>query len=81
MTQDSGKKRRILLKMKTPREVRKTLSRVANMVINGELDTRTANCIVLTANAILNSIRADDIQKQLDKLAAELEQRGIYTTF
>lgn len=62
--------RRKCLKLDTPQAVRKALSRVANMVLNGELDTKTANSIILACNAILSGIRTDE----QDKKIAELEQ-------
>lgn len=62
--------RRKCLKLDTPQAVRKALARVANMVLNGELDTKTANTIILACNAILSGIRTDE----QDKKIAELEQ-------
>lgn len=56
---------RITLKTRTATEVRQTLSRVANMVVNGEMDNKTANTIILACNAILSAIRTDDQQKRL----------------
>ena len=66
-------KRRILLKMNNPREIQRTLSRIANMVINDEVDTRKANTIIIACNSVLNSIRTDEQQKQIDILNRELE--------
>ena len=37
----------IRLRLKTPSEIRRALARVANMVLNKELDTKTANSIIL----------------------------------
>ena len=64
----------IRLKTKTPAEVRRTLSRVMNMVVNGELDTKTANTIILGCNAILSAIRKDEQEKQIEELANLLEE-------
>lgn len=58
------------MKLDTPQAVRKALARVANMVLNDELDTKTANSIILACNAILSGIRTDE----QDKKIAELEQ-------
>ena len=55
----------IRLKTKTPTEVRRTLSRIMNMVVNGELDTKTA---------ILSAIRKDEQEKQIEELAELLEE-------
>lgn len=65
---------RITLKTRTATEVRKTLSRVANMVVNGEMDNKTANTIILACNAILSAIRTDEQQKKIDELERILSQ-------
>ena len=38
------------LKLSTPKEVRKSLATVANMVINDEIDTKKANAFVYVTN-------------------------------
>ncbi|GLB28137.1 hypothetical protein LAD12857_00600 [Lacrimispora amygdalina] len=64
----------IRLKTGTATEVRRTLSRVMNMVVNGELDNKTANTIILGCNAVLSAIRTDEQQKKLDELERILSQ-------
>lgn len=59
---------KIRLKTRNATEVRKTLTRVMNMVVNGEMDNKTANTIILGCNAVLSSIRTDEQQKKLDEL-------------
>lgn len=56
------------LRMGTPTEVRRVLARVSTEVYNGDLDTKTANTIILACNAVLNSLRTDEQQKKLDEL-------------
>jgi len=56
------------LRMKTPTEVRRTLARVANMTINGEVDTKTANTIILACNAVLSAIRTDEQERKVNEL-------------
>jgi hypothetical protein len=56
------------LKLSTPSEVRRALARVANMVLNGEIEAKDANAIMYAANIILGAIRTDDQQKKLDEL-------------
>lgn len=58
----------IRLKTKTATEVRRTLSRVMNMVVNGEMDSKTANTIILGCNAVLSAIRTDEQQRKIDEL-------------
>jgi hypothetical protein len=43
------------------------------MVANGEMDTKVANTIICGCNTLLGSIRVDEQQKQLDELAAIVE--------
>ena len=54
----------IRLKTRTATEIRRTLSRVMNMVANGEMDNKTAN----TINAVLSAIRTDEQQRKIDEL-------------
>ena len=58
----------IRLKTRTATEIRRTLTRVMNMVANGKMDNKTANTIILGCNAVLSSIRTDDQQKKIDEL-------------
>ena len=58
----------IRLKTKTATEVRRTLSRVMNMVANGEMDNKPANTIILGCNAVLSAIRTDEQQRKIDEL-------------
>ena len=62
------------LRMSTPTEVRRTLARVANMAVNGEIETKTANTIILACNAILSAIRTDEQQKKIDELEELLKK-------
>jgi len=62
------------LKLSTPREVRQALSRVANMVLNGQLDPKAANAIMYACNVILGAIRIDEQQKKLDELERMMEE-------
>ncbi len=62
--------RRKSMKLDSPQAVRRALARIANMVLNGEIDTKSANSIILACNAILSGIRTDEQDKKL----AELEQ-------
>ena len=70
---------RIRFRTSTPADVRKTVARVINMTVNGEIDTKTANTIILGCNTLLGSIRADEQQKkieQLERLLSSLKERG-----
>ena len=74
---DSMTKKR--LKMTTSREVRRTVNRVANMLLNDELDPKTANALLYACNVCLGAIRVDEQQAKLDeleKLVREVEERN-----
>lgn len=64
----------IRLKTKNATEVRRTLSRVMNMVVNGEMDHKTANTIILGCNAVLSAIRTDEQKRKIDELEKLLNQ-------
>ncbi|WP_322176754.1 hypothetical protein [Acutalibacter caecimuris] len=66
------------LKMSTSREVRRTVNRISNLLLNGEIDPKTANALLYGCNVALGAIRVDEQQKKLDELETlvkELEQR------
>lgn len=67
----SSKKR---IKLATPAEVRRAISRVANMVLNKELEAKEANTILYACNIALSAIRTDEQEKRLDELEAVLNQ-------
>ena len=48
------------LKMTNPGEVRRAMTRVSNMVLNGEITPQQANALIYAGNAVLSSIRADE---------------------
>lgn len=68
-----GSKKR--LKLATHTDIRKALSRVANMLINDEIDTKVANSITLICNAILGAIRVDEQQKKINELEMILNEQ------
>lgn len=64
--------------MTTSRDVRRACNRVANMLLNGEIDAKTANAILYAANVTLGAIRVDDQQikiSELEELLRDLEGR------
>lgn len=62
------------LKMTSSREVRRTVNRIANMLLNGEIDPKTANAILYGCNVCLGAIRVDDQQAKLDELESIIEE-------
>lgn len=63
------------MSLKTPADVRRALNRVANMVLNGEVDTKKANTIIFACNSILGAIRTDEQQKKIDELEELLNEQ------
>lgn len=63
------------ISLKTPADVRRALNRVANMVLNGEIDTKKANTIIFACNSILGAIRTDEQQKKIDELEELLNEQ------
>lgn len=55
-------------KMGTPRDIKRTLNRVSNMVLNGLIDSKDANAIIYACNTTLSTIRIDEQEKRLDEL-------------
>lgn len=51
------------------------MSKVANMVLNNELDPRAANTIILACNAVLSAIRTDEQERRLCELEKMIEEK------
>ena len=62
------------LKMGTSKDVRQSVNRVINMLLNGEIDAKTANAIMYGANVTLGAIRTDEQQRKLDELEQLVEE-------
>ena len=66
------------LNLNTPKNVRASLGKIANWVLNGEIDTKQANAIVYICNSVLQSIRVDDQERrivELEEAIAAIEGR------
>lgn len=61
-------------KTSSPKEVRKTLSTLVNLVANDKIDQKKANSIVYITNSILTSIRVDEQEKQIQELKEMIEE-------
>lgn len=65
-------------RMKTATDIRRTLQRVSNMVLEGELDTKQANAIIYACNTTLTAIRANEDeakQKEIEVLLLQVKER------
>lgn len=58
----------IELPMNTAAEIKQTIRLIAEMVINGKLDSRRASTLNALCNTALSSIRADEQQKEIEEL-------------
>jgi len=56
------------LKMSTPAEVRATITKIANMTLNAEIDTKQANALLYACNTQLGAIRTDVQQAKIEEL-------------
>lgn len=61
-------KNKLKLSFNSPASVRRSLSKVANMVLNDEIDIKKANAIAYISNGILQSIRTDELEKKVEEL-------------
>ena len=61
-------------KLSTAKEVRKALATVANGVLSDAIDPKKANAFVYVTNAILQSIRLDEQDKEIQELKDIIEQ-------
>ena len=67
------------IKLSTPAEVRRTLSKIANLLLNNQIDPQRATAIINACNAVLSCIRLDEQQNRIDeleKLLDEVEANG-----
>jgi len=60
--------RRKTLKLSTPEDIRRAISRIANMVLNGELDSKEANTLIYACNSALSAVRTDEYRRKVEEL-------------
>ena len=65
---------KLRLKTRTATDIRRALSRVNNMLLNGEIEPKTANAIIYSCNSILTSIRVDEQERKIDELERMLNE-------
>ena len=61
-------------KTSSAKEVRVTLSKLVNLVANKDIDVKTANSIAYLTSYILQSIRVDEQEQQIEELKKILEE-------
>ena len=62
--------RRKTLKLSTPADIRRSITRIGNMILNGEIDAKRGNSLIYACNSVLNVIKVSEMQTKLDKLEA-----------
>jgi len=67
--------RRRNLKLSTPIDVRRALSRIANMTLNNEIDSKTANTLIYACNSALSAVRTDEYRRKVEELEILLMER------
>lgn len=63
-----AEKSKIRLRFTDNREIRRSLNRVANMVVNGELDPQRASAIATLCNTMLKAEKQLELEKQMEEL-------------
>lgn len=69
--------RRKHLKLKSPEDVRRSLTRISNMLINEEIDPKVANSLISCCNAVLSSLRTDEQEKKLEYLEDIIRENNL----
>lgn len=64
------------MKMSTPEEVRRAISRIANMVLNKEIEAKEANTLLYACNAALSAVRTDEYRRKVEELEAILMEQN-----
>lgn len=66
--------RRKTLKLSTPADIRRAISRIANMVLNDEIDSKAANTLLYACNAALSAVRTDEYRRKVEELEMLVEE-------
>lgn len=56
------------MKLSSPAEIRKAISRVANMVLNEEIDAATGKALIYACNSALSAVRTDEYRRKVEEL-------------
>lgn len=51
------------LRMNKPDDIRRTLQKVSDMVIEGSIDTKQANCVIYACQTALSVIKTEEVIK------------------
>lgn len=62
--------RRKTLKLSTPADIRRSIGRITNMILNGEIDSKRGNALIFGCNSALNVIKVSELETKLVELEA-----------
>ena len=60
--------RRKTLKLSTPADIRRSIARTGNMILNGEVDPKQGNALLYACNSALNVIKTSELETKLTEL-------------
>ena len=60
--------RRKTLKLSTPEEIRRAISRIANMLLNNEIDPAAGKALLYACNSALSAVRTDEYRRKVEEL-------------
>ena len=69
-----AERRPMRLKTSNPSECRRSLSKIINLVVSGDLDPKAANTAIYGINSILGAIRTDEQERRIDELEKVLKE-------
>lgn len=69
-----AEKSKIRLRFTDNKEIKRSLNRVANMVVNGELDPQRASAIATLCNTMLKAEKQLELEKQMEELLEIVEE-------
>lgn len=66
--------RRKSLKLSSPEEIRRAISRIANMTLNNEIDSKTGNTLLYACNSALSAVRTDEYRRKVEELEVLIQE-------
>lgn len=67
-----GKAKKLRLRFGTAADVRRSVARINNLVINGQLGAKEANAIIYGCQSILQALRQDEYEQQITQIGEEI---------
>ncbi len=67
--------RRKTLKLSTPADIRRSIARIGNMILNGEIDPKRGNSLLYACNSALNVVKTTELEDKLNELEQLLNEQ------